>query len=135
MRVSNSRGRRFGWRAWSCGLTIVAVSTLGVAAGAATKKPTVPAAPTIISVKADVRAVRVRFQKPASNGGAKITSYKVKCTSSDGGKAGSRAGVKSPITVVSLSKAKSYKCTVTARNNVGKSAPSAPSAPVVTLAR
>jgi hypothetical protein len=133
MGVSSSPGR-FGWRAWCCGLAIVAVSMVGVAAGAATKKATAPGAPTIMSVKAEVRGVRVAFKAPASDGGLKITSYRVVCTSTNGGRVGSRREAKSPIKVLNLTSAKSYRCTVVAHNRVGTGAPSAPSALVVTLA-
>jgi hypothetical protein len=138
--TSSSRGRLFDWKRWCGGpavlavLAVLAVAMIGAPAGAAKKTVSVPGAPTITSVKAQVRGVRVAFKAPASNGGLKITSYRVKCTSSDGGQTGTRIGAKSPIKVLSLSPAKSYRCSVRAHNRVGSGSPSAPSAPVVTLA-
>jgi Fibronectin type III domain len=135
MGASSSRGPRFGWKLWCCGIAVLAVATIGAPAGAAKTKGTVPGAPTIKAVKAEVRGVRVAFKAPASNGGLKITSYRVECTSTDGGRTGSRRELKSPIKVLNLTAAKSYRCTVVAHNRAGSGAASAPSAPVVTLAR
>lgn len=134
----SSRGRRFGRRVRCCGLTIVAVSTIGAvsmigpSAGAAAK-PKVPGAPTIASVKAEKRGIRVAFKPPASDGGAVISSYRAKCVSSNGGATGKRSGPKSPIKVFGLSPAKKYTCTVAARNKVGGGPASVPSKVVVPL--
>ena len=108
---------------------------IGAPAGAAKTTATVPGAPTIKAVKAQVRGVRVAFKPPASDGGLKITSYRVECTSTNGGRTGSRREAKSPIKVLNLTAAKSYRCTVVAHNRVGTGAPSTPSASVVTLAK
>ena len=92
-----------------------------------------PGAPTITAVTAGRRSVKVVFNKPADNGGAKITDYRVKCSSNDGGAKGSRGASKSPVVVAGLTAAKTYTCTVTARNHIGLGPASAPSGPVVTL--
>ena len=95
--------------------------------------PTVPGAPTIKSVTALRQAIRVAFTRPASNGGAHITRYKATCVSSDGGVTRSNGDDRSPIRVVHLTAAKTYTCTVAARNKVGIGPASAPSAAVVVL--
>jgi hypothetical protein len=100
-------------------------------AGAAA--PTKPGAPTITSVTAGHRSVKIKFTKPADNGGAKITSYRAKCTSSNGGATRAHEGSKSPIYVAGLTAAKTYTCTVSARNKVGQGPASAPSDAFVVL--
>ncbi len=115
-----------------CILTIGAVSVIGASAGAATKAK-VPGAPKITAVKALVRGVRIAFKAPTSNGGSAITAYRAKCVSSNGGAPGKRSGAKSPIKVYGLSPAKSYTCTVSARNKIGAGPPSAPSTVVTPL--
>jgi hypothetical protein len=95
---------------------------------------TVPGAPTITSAVAGKRNVTVAFSAPSSNGGAQIVEYKAKCTSSDGGTTRSHARRHSSIRVVALTAAKTYTCTVAARNRKGFGPPSAPSSAVVTLA-
>ena len=135
MRARSSRGRRIGWKVWCGGIAVLAIAMVGAPAGAAKTTATVPGAPTIKAVKAEVRGVRVAFKAPASDGGLRITSYRVECTSTNGGRTGSRREAKSPIKVLNLTAAKSYRCTVVAHNRVGTGAPSSPSASVVTLAK
>jgi hypothetical protein len=88
-----------------------------------------PGAPTINSVTAGVGSLKVAFSPPLDNGGAPIISYRAACTSTDGGKSGSRSGPKSPITVGGLTAGKSYNCVVQAQNKVGLGAASAPFGP------
>ena len=95
--------------------------------------PTVPGAPTITGVTPGVESIAVTYAAPASDGGAKILRYKITCTSSDGGVTRSNEEQRSPTTVRRLTGAKTYTCTATARNKVGKGPASAPSAAVVTL--
>jgi hypothetical protein len=129
--MSESRLRaRHGWKL-GCGVAISAAVLMSAPVGAAT--PTKPGAPTVTAITAGHRSVKVAFTKPADNGGAKITNYRVKCTSSDGGAARAHEGTKSPIHVNGLAAGKTYTCTVAARNKVGLGAASAPSDPVVTL--
>jgi hypothetical protein len=132
MAESNRRSNPSGWRALGCGLVVLGLGLAGSAAGAAS--PTVPGAPTITSVTAGIRSVKVAFTKPADDGGAKVTSYRVKCASSNGGVSRANEGVKSPIRVSGLTAGKSYTCTVAARNRIGLGAYSALSDAVVTLA-
>ena len=89
--------------------------------------PVAPAAPTAAPSNAQIA---VTFTAPFDNGNP-ITSYKVTCTSSDGGNAGTQVGPASPITVAALTNAKSYTCTVSATNVIGTGAPSPGSAVVV----
>ena len=102
-------------------------------AGAAV--PGTPGAPTITSVTGGVRTVAVAFRKPASDGGVRITSYRARCVSSNGGLTGSRQGFSTPIVVTALTASKTYTCTVVAINKIAIGPASAPSAPVITLPR
>jgi len=121
-------------RAAACaGFVTLCIGLIGAPAGAAKKGVTAPGAPTITSVTAGVHRVKVVFAAPTSNGGAQIQSYRVKCVSSDGGKTAVRSGHASPIRVVGLT-AKTYTCTVVARNLAGHGPPSAASDPVTVLA-
>jgi hypothetical protein len=95
--------------------------------------PTVPGAPTITSATAGVESVTVAYSAPASDGGSRIFRYKVTCTSSDGGVTRSNDEQRSPTKVGHLTAAKTYTCTVAARNRAGTGPASAPSAAVVTL--
>ena len=130
MGTSRSRSRSHGWTAWLCGVVIVGTGLSGTLAGAAS--PTVPSAPTITSVTAGLHSVTVAFA-PTSDGGAPILSYRVKCTSTNGGVPGSHDGPTSPIGVAGVTSADGYSCTVAASNRKGVGPPSAPSARVVTL--
>jgi hypothetical protein len=125
--TNHSRARRFA------GLLSAAAIGVALAAGPASAA-TVPGAPTITGVKVGVRSARVSFTPPADNGGSKITNYRIRCTSSDGGAKRALTGTKSPILVTGLTAGKTYTCTVAARNNVDYGPPSAPSAPFVPLA-
>ena len=128
---SDIRVRR-GRTVLACGVAAFGLALAGLPAGAA--GPTVPGAPTITGVKAGVRSAQVSFTKPADNGGSKITNYRVRCTSSNGGAYRALTGTKSPVLVAGLTAGKTYTCTVAARNNVGYGAASAPSDPFVPLA-
>ena len=77
------------------------------------------------------RQIGVAFAAPASDGGAPITGYTASCTSSDGGVAKTVNGTGSPILVTGLTKAKTYTCSVVAKNAVGSGPVSTPSAAVV----
>ncbi len=131
MGSTGSRIRPSGLKVLACGVAIAGAALTGAPAGAA--KPTVPGQPTNVSAVARVRAVKVTFTKPTSDGGAHINEYRVKCTSSDGGVKRSRDGGHSPIVVDGLSANKTYTCTVAAHNKVGFGPASAPSNSVVTL--
>ena len=105
--------------------------------------PATPAQPTTVAAATHIT---VTFVAPA-NGGSAITGYTATCTSSNGGTTGSNSGSTSPISVQSLTKSKSYTCTVHATNAVGDSAespvssatvipatvPDAPAQPVTTF--
>ena len=95
--------------------------------------PILPGAPTITSVTAGDRSIRVAFTKPVSNGGSPIFNYKATCASSNGGSTRSESQFRSSIRVDGLTAGKTYTCTVAARNRVGYGPASAPSAAVVVL--
>lgn len=95
--------------------------------------PVTPGAPTIASATAGTRSITVAVNKPTNDGGVRITSYRVTCTSSTGGATGTRLAFSSTITVTSLSGGATYTCTARAINKVSVGPPSPPSAPVVPL--
>jgi hypothetical protein len=109
-----------------CGAALFGMVLAGPA-GATPHKPTKPGAPTITAVKPGFHNVIVSFSKPASNGGSPILNYRVVCTSSNGGAKGANEGPRSPIKVSGLNTGKTYTCTVSARNKVGRGPNSAPS--------
>jgi len=133
MRAPTSTSRRspFGWNAWVCA---VAVAAVGLYAAPAAAAPTVPGAPTITSAQPGRHSITVAFAAPTSDGGARILSYRVACTSSDGGVSRSHTAPASPIRVNGLTAAKTYTCDVEARNRAGFGAPSPQSSPVMTAA-
>jgi len=102
-------------------------------AGPTLSLPVAPGAPKITSATAGHASVSVAFTAPANTGGARISSYRVTCTSSNGGATNSHQGPASPIAVAGLAAGKTYTCTVAAQNQVALGAPSTPSAPVVPL--
>ena len=82
----------------------------------------VPTAPrSVIGVPADREALVV-WLPPTSNGGSPITSYGIKCTSSNGGAAGTAtANSDFPTFVTGLTNGKTYTCSVDAINRNGAS--------------
>ena len=96
-----------------------------------TARPVAPEAPKAPTVKAGTRSVTVTFTKPAHDGGAPVSTYRVVCSSKNGGSVRSTQGKKSPIKVGGLAAAATYRCTVAAGNTIGVGKASAPSAPVV----
>lgn len=120
--------------------TVVALSPNGnspaSSASNAVTPVTVPGAPTNVSALAGNTSASITFTAPASNGGNAITSYTV--TSQDltvptnGGQTVS--GPSSPLTLAGLTNGNSYTFTVVATNNVGTSAASSPSTPIIPVA-
>jgi hypothetical protein len=91
-----------------------------------------PGAPTNASATPGRHSVTVAFTEPPTDGGYAITGYHVTCASTDGGEKVSKNGNASPIEVDGLSSAKTYRCSVSAKNRLGFGAFSAPSNAVVT---
>ena len=117
MSKTTAGARRRAWMIATAGLGALGLALASApAAGAA---PTKPGQPNPPSITAGNRSVRATFTAPTSDGGSKITGYRVKCTSSNGGKAQHKDGDKSPIKVGGLTAGKSYTCTVAAHNKVG----------------
>lgn len=87
----------------------------------------VPGAPTDAAGTAGNGQVSVAFAAPAFDGGSSITGYTV--TASPGGATASGPG--SPLVVTGLTNGTAYTFTVAARNAVGNSAASAPSAAAI----
>ena len=92
---------------------------------------TTPSAPEVTSVAAQVKAVAVRWAKPASTGGAPVTGYLVQVYS--GGelvKTATAAAAATSLTVPGLTSGKAYAFRVLAKNAAGTGASSATSAVV-----
>jgi hypothetical protein len=68
----------------------------------------------------------VSFSPGAASGGSPVTSYRARCTSLNGGDAGSRSGPRAPIAVGGLTTGKTYLCTVAAVNGSGAGVDSSP---------
>jgi large repetitive protein len=83
----------------------------------------VPNAPVINSSTPSGGDIEVRFNPP-SNNGAVITSYTLRCVSSNGGSTRTDTDTSSPLRTSLDGNGKIYSCTVTATNSVGVSAPS-----------
>ncbi len=80
----------------------------------------VPGKPTGVTVTENSGSeVEVAFTAPVDDGGLAITSYRVRCESSDGGELRMKEGGASPITVIRLTGTKSYRCSVKAMNSLG----------------
>ena len=97
---------------------------------AAVTPRTVPGAPTGVSATAGSGQASVVLDRPASNGGAVITSYTA--TSSPGGLTCTTSGL--GCTVVGLTNGTAYTFTVTAKNVAGTGPASSPSAAVTPTA-
>jgi titin len=117
--------------------TVRAKNAVGTGSDSAASSPfvaaTTPGQPAVNTVTRSSGAVSVDFTTPAS-GGAAIVSYKVACTSTNGGTIRTATGASSPILVTTLTSAKTYRCTVAAVNAVGTGTTSAASVPFVAAA-
>ena len=131
MSRSSWRARPQGWKAWICGALIIGAGLTGAPAHAG--GATVPGPPKITGATPGLHSVTVSFSKPASNGGATISGYRVTCLSGTGGVAGTHQSFHSPITVTGLTPSRAYTCAVAAINKIGSGPPSARSAKVTTL--
>ena len=109
--------------------TVKATNTIGDSSSSTVSSSIIPgAAPSAPSITGLTRGngqISVVFTAPANNGGLPITSYRV--TSSGGQTA---TGSSSPITITGLTSSISYTFTVTATNDAGTSAASAPSSSI-----
>ncbi|OAB47457.1 fibronectin type III domain-containing protein [Paenibacillus antarcticus] len=90
---------------------------------------TAPDAPKDVTAIAGSKQVTVSFTAPDNNGGSPITEYTV-TASSTGNPSVTKTGTVSPITVIDLTNGTAYTFTVTAKNSVSTSAPSAASTSV-----
>ena len=94
--------------------------------------PLITGSPTITGATPGVESISLAFSPPTA--ATDIRDYHATCVSSDGGVTRSRDNGGSPIVVTDLTTAKTYTCTIMAENSLGFGAPSAPSAPLMTLA-
>ena len=92
-----------------------------------------PAAPAVSSVTRSSGAVSVAFTTPNANG-ASILSYKVTCSSANGGLVRTVTGGSSPVLVTLLTATRTYTCNVAAVNAIGTGTVSAASSGFVAAA-
>ena len=116
----------------SCTVTATNAQGVSPASGASNSvtpvsAATAPGAPVIGLAVAGNAQVTVNFSPPGNDGGAAISIYTATCGPVSAG------GNGSPITVFGLTNGVAVSCTVVATNNVGTSAPSAPSNSVTPL--
>jgi Fibronectin type III domain len=95
-----------------------------------------PGAPATVHVRADVGSIYVTYARvPSAPTGQRlfVKRYRAKCASSNGGVSHreERSWTRPGIEVKHLTAAKTYRCTVSARNSNGWGPFSAPSDPVV----
>jgi len=125
-----------GAESYDC--TVVATNRIGTGLTSAAKPgvslPLIPGAPTVSSVTPGSHKATVAFAAPTNDGGVRVKSYRVTCTSSNGGVSGAHQDFKSPISVAGLEAGFTYTCTVAAINLVSIGPDSAPSTPFVPLA-
>ena len=88
-----------------------------------------PGLPRSVTARAIGGTGEVRFSAPLSDGGSPTTGYTARCASSNGGVTRQAQGPASPVNVPSLSRGKTYTCTVRATNIVGTGPASSPSSP------
>ncbi|XRQ04658.1 fibronectin type III domain-containing protein [Actinomadura welshii] len=105
-----------------------AAVTLSVDAFAYFKPPSRPSAPGGATATASDGTASVSWQRPVDDGGSPIIEYTV--TASPGGASVTVDAPSLQANVTGLTNGTAYSFTVTARNAVGASAPSAPSQPV-----
>jgi hypothetical protein len=84
--------------------------------------PKVPGAPTMTGSTPSAGAITVTFSPPTNNGGLPITNYTTQCLSGDGGAAGLKSSLGSPMKVTNLSAGMSYFCRVRATTAAGNGA-------------
>lgn len=117
------------------GATAIATTVALAGASASTSAPraaTKPSPPTkVVAIPGDTTAT-VSWDKPADNGGVKITGYRV--TSSPGAKTCVTTGVRTCV-VAGLTNGVKYRFTVTATNSRGTSTPSVASPEVTPASR
>lgn len=115
-------------RAYRVGVEAVNAAGYGPASVPATATPrTKPSAPKVGAVTVKKKAVVVRWAKPASDGGSKVTSYVVQAYT--GGKlvkAVTAGAAKRNVTVGGLTAGKAYTFRVVAKNAAGTGKVSAP---------
>lgn len=117
---------------------VAAINAAGTGSQSAASPPIIvgaPAVPTKLvvapsSTTATSGPLVVSFT-PGANSGSTITSYTATCTSANGGVTGTKTAAASPVTVTGLTTAKTYICTVKAKNARGSGLASAPTSPVV----
>jgi len=116
--------------------TVQAKNALGLGPASAKTAPITIGTPgqpaNVKAVQVSSGSLRITFAAPA-NGGAAITSYTTRCSSTNGGTARSQTKVLTPqnssptMTISSLTGGKSYTCVVKATNSRGTGPVSAPS--------
>lgn len=110
--------------AYACTVSARNAAGRGRASASVTLTPrTVPGAPSIASINAEINALVVTFTPPANNGGSTVSVFTATCAS--GSSTRSASGSASPLVVSGLLNDLSYACTVKASNVAGEGAASA----------
>ena len=103
--------------------TVTATNKIGTGPASARSvavvvRPVPPGVPPAPKVKAGTRSATVTFTKPTHDGGRRL-DVSVVCTSKNGGSSRTTQSTKSPVVVVGLAAAATYRCTVAAGNRIG----------------
>jgi hypothetical protein len=101
---------------------VAAVSRIGVGVFSAPIAATpfgVPSPPGNVSGDVVGTTATITFDIPHDDGGKPIIGYDAECASDNGGSTRSATGPGSPLTVDSLTSAKTYRCQVTAETELG----------------
>lgn len=110
--------------AYSCTVTARNAAGEGAASAAQSATPrTLPGAPTVSSVAADIGALVITAAAPASDGGTPITAYTAQCSA--GGQTQTGTSSSTRIGVPGLTNGVAYSCTVRATNAAGSGPASA----------
>ena len=109
--------------------TVPASSSTTTTTTTAVPTRTAPGVPRSVTARAIGSTGEVRFSAPLSDGGSPITGYTARCASSNGGVTRQAQGPASPVNVPSLSRGKTYTCTLRATNAVGTGQASAATNP------
>jgi hypothetical protein len=122
---------------YTCAVTATNLSGTGPAsiASAAVVPSTVPSRPAAPTISAGNTLVHVAYRAPASNGGSRVTQYRLRCVSTNGGVARTVTPTANPWTVTGLTNGATYSCEAAAVNARGASAYSPASNAVIPFTR
>lgn len=117
-------------KTYSCSVRATNLTGTGPASSSTNVIVGTPAAPRILRVLPLAVGLALPISPPASNG-SPITSYRARCTSTDGGVPRSPLQLVSPIVAANLTPGATYTCQVSANNLRGEGPASASAAVVI----